>query len=254
MSETLIALSIGNTRTKIGAFAQGKPVSTLAIENTSRGAIGPAVVKAWRELDDPSAPVVVSSVNATVCDAVLASLPSNIRTARVERDLPIPIGRQLDPESIVGEDRLLNAAAAYDTLKQMCVVVDAGTAVTVDYVDGQGTFHGGAIAPGLAMMLHTLHTQTAQLPEVTFVKPEEPIGHNTQQAMRSGVYYALRGLVRELVEQYAGVGESWPIVVATGGDAHTLFEGCDFVDRTVPELTLLGIALTYKYAVANEEE
>ena len=53
---------------------------------------------------------------------------------------------------MVGEDRLLNAAAAFDKLNQSCVVVDAGTALTIDYIDGKGTFHGGAIVPGAQLI------------------------------------------------------------------------------------------------------
>src|SRR5699024_6071301 len=127
----------------------------------------------------------------------------NIPVQRIEHDINIPIGRQLDPEAIVGEDRLLNAAASYDVLKQACVVIDAGTAITVDFVDGQGTFHGGAIAPGAQSMLNTLADKTSQLPEVELKAPREYIGHNTTEAMRGGVFYCLRGMVRELVEHYA---------------------------------------------------
>src|SRR5699024_575466 len=100
----------------------------------------------------------------------------NIPVQRIEHDINIPIGRQLDPEAIVGEDRLLNAAASYDVLKQACVVIDAGTAITVDFVDGQGTFHGGAIAPGAQSMLNTLADKTSQLPEVELKAPREYIG------------------------------------------------------------------------------
>ena len=76
---------------------------------------------------------------------------------RVGDDLPIPIQVDLAPETITGSDRLLNAVAAFDVLQQACVVVDAGTAVTVDFIDGKGTFHGGAIAPGARMQLAALH-------------------------------------------------------------------------------------------------
>jgi type III pantothenate kinase len=158
----------------------------------------------------------------------------------------------LDPEAIVGEDRLLSAAAAYDVLKQACVVVDAGTAVTIDFVDGAGTFHGGAILPGAQVMLDSLHERTAQLPEIVFTKPKEPIGHNTEQAMLTAVFYGVRGAVRELVEQYAQVLGSFPIVVATGGDAEMLFGDYELVERIVPDLGLMGIALTYDRAIQGE--
>jgi type III pantothenate kinase len=146
----------------------------------------------------------------------------------------------------------LNAAAAYDVLHQACVVVDAGTAMTVDFVDGEGTYHGGAIAPGAKMMLDALHGHTDQLPQVGWEKPLEPIGHNTAEAMRSGVFHGMRGMVRELVEQYAQISGAYPIVVVTGGDAQLLFDDYDLVDRIVPELVLRGIESTVRVAMQSD--
>jgi type III pantothenate kinase len=132
------------------------------------------------------------------------------------------------------------------------VVVDAGSAITVDFVDGEGTFQGGAIAPGARMMLRALHQQTAALPAVEFAAPEgagdssgddfQPFGRNTPQAMLNGVFFGARGLVRQLAERYAEKYEAYPTIIATGGDAKVLFEGDDLVERIVPELTLRGVA------------
>jgi len=163
----------------------------------------------------------------------------------------VPIGRQLDPESLVGVDRLLNAAAAYDTAKQACVVVDAGTAVTIDFVDGEGTFHGGAILPGVRMMLQALDEKTAQLPEVGFKPPAEAIGHNTAEAMLTGVFHGVRGAVRELTEKYAEQYGAYPRVIATGGDAPALFEGYELVEDIVPELTLQGLSVARRHQLEN---
>ena len=195
--------------------------------------------------------ILLSSVNPPVANWVEQEVAEHFKRSvtRVERDLPIPIGRQLDPEAIVGEDRLLNAAAAFDVLKQACVVVDAGTAMTVDFIDGAGTFHGGAITPGAQLMLDSLNQRTAQLPEVELAKPAEAIGHSTIEAMKSGVFYGLRGVVHELVERFAESTGQYPLVVATGGDADLLFRDDELVDRVVPDLTLIGIAATLRIAL-----
>ena len=84
-------------------------------------------------------------------------------------------------------------------------------------------------------------------------RPQEPIGHNTAEAMRCGAYYGLRGAVRELVERYAEVVGSFPVVVATGGDVEMLFENFDLIDRIVPDLTLMGMAVTLQSAVSAKE-
>lgn len=251
----LLAVSVGNTRTRVGAFVEGKLVEAATLENQRDGDLGDAIGRAFSPLrghDD--AAVLMSSVNPPAAQRIEEQIHTHLgrEILRVERDLPIPIGRQLDREAIVGEDRLLNAAAAFDVLKQACVVVDAGTAITVDFVDGAGTFHGGAIAPGAQLMLDALHMRTAQLPEVEFARPVEAIGHNTMEAMKAGAFHGLRGMVRELVEQYAERVGQFPMVVATGGDGNLIFRDFDLVDRVVPDLTLMGLAMTLRRSMEGE--
>ena len=255
MSLNFMGISIGNTRTRIGMFEDGKLTSSQVHSNKLIDQLDVQAQISFETIRDKEGScVVISSVNPQITDRIKSEVVDRLETRvyRVEEDLNVPIGRQLDPETIVGDDRLLNAAAAYDVLKQSCVVVDAGTALTVDFIDGAGTFHGGAILPGASSMLTALHQHTAQLPEVTLAKPEEPIGHNTAQAMRAGIYYGLRGAVRELVEQYAQVAGGFPLVVATGGDAQQLFEDFDLIDRVVPDLTLEGMALTLRTAMSTK--
>lgn len=252
----LLALSIGNTRTRVGRFEDDKLTFSTALANHRLASdLASVLQEAWGPLQSQEdAAVLLASVVPDLSPQVaeIAGRTTGKKILLAETDLPIPVGRQLDRETLVGQDRLLNAAAAYDTLKQACVVVDAGTAITVDFIDGAGTFHGGAIAPGAQLMLDSLHQHTAQLPEITMAAPEEPIGHNTAQAMRSGVYHGLRGMVRELVEQYAQAVGSFPLVIATGGSAELLFANYELIDRLVPDLTLLGLAVTYRRA--SEED
>jgi type III pantothenate kinase len=255
MSLNLLAISVGNTRTRIGIFFDGRLDEDSALDNAKYTLLTEKIREAYEKvvgLDDPT--VMLASVNPPLAERIESFITAELspnRFLRTERDIDIPIGRQLDPEAMVGEDRLLNAAGAFEVLQQACVVVDAGTAITVSYIDGAGTFHGGAIAPGASMMLKALHEHTAQLPETTPAKPIEPVGHNTIEAMRSGMYYGLRGMVKELVEQYAEAAGVYPMVVATGGDAEMLFAGDPLIDRIAPQLTLFGMIVTLKKA--NEE-
>lgn len=253
----LLAVTVGNTRTRVGAFIDGQLTQTAAFENQRNQKLDQAIADAFAPIRErPNAAVLLASVNHTVSDALEQSIRKKLHcdVKRVERDVPIPIGRQLDPEAIVGEDRLLNAAAAYDVLQQACAVVDAGTAITVDFVDGVGTFHGGAIAPGGQLMLDALSRRTAMLPEIELGKPIEPIGHNTAEAMRAGVFYGMRGMVRELVEQFADTVGAFPLVVVTGGDGDLLFRDWEMVDRVVPDLTLRGIAVTLRRALEQDAD
>jgi type III pantothenate kinase len=256
MKVNLLAINVGNTRTQVGAFHQGKLEQSQSVPSGDVAQLKQALEQCYKIIAEESDVfVLMASVNANGAQAVEQAAAGVIDKPirRVEKDIPIPVGRQLDRETIVGEDRLLNAAAAYAVLKQTCIVVDAGTAVTIDLVDGEGTFHGGAIAPGARLMLSSLHQHTAQLPEVTLEKPLEPIGHNTVEAMRTAVYHGLRGMVRELTEQYAENIGTYPLVIATGGDAQLLFEDYELIDRVVPDLTLIGLRVTLEAYLREDE-
>ena len=253
----LLAISVGNSRTAVGRFLDGKLEASDHLENADLAVLAKGVAKHWSAMDDVDAMAVMTSVNEKVAVPLEKALAAELGTEihRVRRDLAIPVGTCVDDESKVGDDRLLAAAAAYDALKQAVVVIDAGTAITVDFVDGEGTFHGGAIAPGASLQLRALHEHTDQLPRVAFAQPDaEPFGRNTAAAMLLGVHEGLRGMVRQLVERYAEHYGAFPMVVATGGDAETLFSGDELVDRIVPELVLMGIAVAARHAGEDADD
>lgn len=256
MSVNLLAINVGNTRTQVGSFLDGRMTEPQRFTHDQPDALARAVLalhEPLREATDSA--VYLSSVNDDAAQRVLEIVEEKLGVVvlRMERDVRIPIGRQLDPEAIVGEDRLLNAAAAFERVKQACIVVDAGTAVTVDFVDGTGTFQGGAIFPGLTTQARSLRDATSLLPLVEFVRPTEAIGHNTVQAICSGLFHGIRGAVRELVEKYAEVYLAYPKVIATGGDAELLFTGYELVESIVPSLTLEGMAVTHRFATQDAE-
>ncbi|MDY7107888.1 MAG: type III pantothenate kinase [Planctomycetota bacterium] len=253
----LIAISVGNSRTACALYEGGKREESERFGNAELPGLVEQMTAWWRRIADaPRAAIVLASVNAAIADRVALTLEDqlSVDVYRVSRDLPIPIGRQLEPETMTGPDRLLNAAAAFDTVKQACIIVDAGTAVTVDFVDGEGTFHGGAIAPGGSLQLNALHEHTAALPDVKFDAPDdEAFGRSTTQAMLHGVYHGIRGMIWRLVEQYAEAYGAYPMVIATGGDAELLFSHDELIDRIVPDLTLMGIAAAARHALVPDD-
>lgn len=206
-----------------------------------------------------SAPIVIATVNEKTSRALINRLISDDRVTgeihQIGRDVPPSIASSIPPSIATGQDRLLAAAGAFKLLGQACVVVDAGTAVTIDFVDGEGVFQGGAILPGVSMSLRALHEGAPALPLLTPAKPDdaEPFGKNTEQAMLNGSIYGIRGAVRLLTERYAERYGAYPMVIATGGDAALLFDGDDLMDRVVPDLALRGIAIAYLVALTGDE-
>lgn len=253
-NEAFIALAVGNTRARWGLFRGRELDEASAAPWSDAQTIAASILRLAEGV--PDAVVVMSSVNPPAADVIAERIGSGggVRVARIGFDVAIPLSHTLDDAKTLGQDRALCALAAYRRAKQACVVVDAGTAITVDFVDGEGVFQGGVIAPGLNMMLGAMHSRTAALPSVPFApvdRADGPFGKDTRGAMVRGVRNAAKGLVRETIEQYAEVFGAYPQIVATGGDARTLFEDDDLVEMIVPDLQLLGIAEAFLAADAE---
>lgn len=244
----IVVIGVGNTRTTLATWTNEQLVSPLPVPTGDVAAF-----------EEAYAAHLAASANGRIGATALAcvvpgALPQigNLVRERTDKDvlvvgdtirLPMEVD-VIDPKA-VGVDRVCGAAAAYDTLKTGCTIVSFGTAVTIDLVDDEGTFVGGAILPGVRMQIKALHEHTAQLPEVEPGVPALPYGRDTKEAIQTGVCRGLAGAVRGIVEGYASHMNRWPQVVATGGDLTLMAPHCDFLDSMVAHLVLRGIALAY---------
>jgi type III pantothenate kinase len=145
----------------------------------------------------------------------------------------------------VGHDRLLNARAARAAVPTSPVVaVSAGTAVTVDLIDPDGTFRGGVIFPGVGAMAKSLYQFTAALPLVKVEGPHPPVpGTATEPAIAAGIWWAAVGGIRAIIAEYQKGTKRPPRVLLTGGDGELLLPGLPEGTDLRPHLTLEGIRL-----------
>lgn len=273
MGDQLLLVSVGNTRTRFAMVRNGELDPSRVEMNADVEALARAInehrgegVSADGEAEEARPPVLIASVHPPTAAAIQRALTAAgrhvSRLGRGPDELPIPVNHTLDDPSTVGTDRLLDALGAYSRAKSACVVIDAGTAITVDFVDGDGTFHGGAIAPGVRMMLEALHEKTASLPLVTLgpdvLPPTDeqaaPFGRSTRPAIALGVLSAARGMAHLLIDRYAQFYQAYPRIIATGGDAPLLFEGDGLVEHIVPDLPLIGMLEAYRRLEALDEE
>ena len=248
MDINVLVINVGNSRLALGAFVAGELEYIKRINIDQRGDWLGAIREAWSHIEArPDAAVAGANVNPPLIESiehvVMEATGQAVQWVGKKIDLPTKVLTENPQET--GVDRILNVAAAYEQMQKACMVVDAGTAITIDCCDDDGNFLGGAIAPGAKLMLDALHTQTAKLPQVALDVPREAIGKTTQSAIQIGVYQAIRGLVRELAENYAVELGSWPDIIATGGDAAKLFQDWEIIHAIAPDLTLYGIALAY---------
>jgi type III pantothenate kinase len=145
----------------------------------------------------------------------------------------------------VGADRIVNAVAAIHYYKPPLIVVDLGTAMTFCYVDEQGCWSGGAIAPGIGISTEALYSKAAKLPRIEITKPLGIIGRNTVASMQSGIFYGFVGQINEIINRMKGELQVNPTVVATGWLSVLFEQETRAIDIVDPLLTLKGLQLIY---------
>jgi len=245
----LLILEIGNSHVSLATLIRGKIFTNLRFEPDDLAGIGEAAEAAWVALPaEYERCVVVGSVVrktlASVRELLAEKLDTEIRVVGEEIHRPMSVAVEA-PER-VGIDRVCAAAAAYDVLKRSCVVASFGTAVTIDCINDEGVFMGGAILPGMWLQAKALHDGTDALPNVDISASTHVFGDTTEDAIRVGILTGMVGALREIVERYATELGSWPQLVVTGGGAELVKSQCEFIDNVVPDLCIRGIALAHK--------
>jgi len=253
----LLAVDIGNSRMKLGLFETcEKPVDQLP---------RPIRTCELSTLDEPFDELIswlqphaierlswrLGTVNLLGSTRLIAWLRERDAAGGLmmlaRDDLPLEV--ELERPDMVGVDRLL-AAVAVNHLRTAgvpAVIVDLGTAITVDLLSSAGVFRGGAIWPGIAMAARALHEFPDLLPKLdmtSLVEAPTALGTSTVDAMQSGLYWGAIGGVKELIAKLADEVGQTPQVFVTGGAAQAITTLIDPAALCVPDLVLAGIALT----------
>lgn len=260
--DAILVADVGNSRIKLGVVALGGGPGASPLPGIdrrqdlfSRG-FRPEHLRDWLAGAAPGPAVVfIASVHdaaAARLEAALAELSATqhrpLRQRRiVHADLPLDV--RLPEPHRVGIDRLAAAAAAglVKRAARPAIIVDCGTAATVDIVAADGAFLGGAILPGPALMTRALAEGTSRLPEVAALErgavPAMP-GRSTQEAIAAGIGWGMRGAIARLVEEARrSLGpEGDPEIILTGGWRGAVREAVPHA-RELPDLVLAGIAL-----------
>ena len=262
MNVTLLAVDIGNSSTKIGWFQDWSirhgslPVPEQMRDCATAHPLSEGVI---RELPTDSSIWRVASVHReaerVLENWVRANRPQDDFKILTHRDLPLEVHVEF-PER-VGLDRLSAAVAARFLASKgpsqgqrgpilPAIVVDAGTAITVDLVSPEGAFEGGVILPCFRLTAQALAAGTNQLPLATFTGQDQPppvVGKNTDGAIRSGLFWGAVGAVREVIERMSAGLKEKPHVFVTGGDLRHLAPLVSPHSQFVPNMVLSGIAL-----------
>ncbi|MEM1100392.1 MAG: type III pantothenate kinase [Pseudomonadota bacterium] len=166
-------------------------------------------------------------------------------------DCLLPVDPRVDEGTIVGPDRLVNTAGAFDLHGGDLIVVDFGTATTFDVVDHDGAYVGGVISPGVNLSLEALHMAAAALPHVDITKPQRVVGTNTVACMQSGIFWGYVGLIKEVTARITAERERPMKIVATGGLAPLFEQAEELFDVFEDDLTMHGLTVIHRHNKEN---
>jgi len=243
----LLAIDIGNTSIYNGIFNKNALKKTFRISAYS-GNLDKEYRAGLKGYLGKIDSVIVTSVAPLVLKKVQKAIRKTIgkRCAVVGKDVDSGVKNLYNNPGQVGSDRLVNARAAYELYGGGCVIVDFGTAITIDIVNKKKQYIGGVISPGPGISLAALSEKTALLPKVSIRKPKGLLGKNTKESMIIGVVHGFSslcdGIVGKLKNQYCKDAK----VVVTGGFSGLLGPYCKSADKIDPELTLKGLAIISK--------
>ena len=199
--------------------------------------------------------------SAALCSVVPSLTPQAVKLCRDSLQLePIVadasstgLKNLYQPPAAVGADRLVNALAAHQLAPQGAIIADFGTATTVDAVSPDGTYLGGAIAPGIGISSDALFRAAARLPRVELKAPARTLALNTTESIQAGLVFGYAGLTKELLMRArADFIADWPTepaIYATGGLAELIAPLVPLIQNIEPHLTLNGLRLLHRSAL-----
>ncbi len=253
-----LVVDVGNTNTVLGRARNGEIEERWRVQ-TRPGITPDELWHSWKpmlgdELHSRTR-VLGASVVPDVTEALRNLLHRYLEVPPYLLESPwtdIPIRVAAGSGEDVGADRVAGAAAMYETYGTG-IVVDFGTATTIDVVGEGGTYRGGVILPGVRSAAHGLASAAAKLPLISPRRPRKIACGNTVEAIQSGLFYGTAGAVQRVVDELRGEFSLDPHgpVVATGGMADPFRELCPTITHRDPNLVLRGIIQAFENATDN---
>jgi len=254
----LLAIDVGNTNIVLGVFdgatlVQSWRLQTLR-ERTSDelGLLVDGLFAHSRIERVQIRAVIVGSVVPPLTGTMRGMVQRHFGITAVTVEPGVNTGMPIlyENPSEVGADRIVNAVAAYEKFGRAAIhpliVVDFGTATTLDAITAKGEYLGGAICPGVQISADALFQRAARLPRIDVRKPSSVIGRTTVGAMESGLFWGyvamVEGLVRRMSDELGGSA----LCVATGGLANVIAPETPLIQHVDPDLTLQGLRIVWE--------
>jgi type III pantothenate kinase len=250
----LLAIDIGNTNIVLGLYREGRLITHWRLlTQAERTADEYGVIISHLVSGEGFQRGQIKAIAASCVVPPMVSVTQELALKFFKLE-PLMVGPGVktgmpilyDSPKDVGADRIVNGIAAYEKFRDACIVVDFGTATTVDFISRKGEYVGGAIAPGLLISLEALVQRASKLPRIEIVRPKEIVGRNTVQSIQAGIFYGYVGLVDGIVSRIQKEHGIDANVIATGGLAPLIASECSTISAVDEFLTLEGLRIIHE--------
>lgn len=250
----LLAIDIGNTNIVIGCIQDDVIQFKARIATDRLRTSDQYGVEIKNMLEAYGVPI--SQIEDCIISSVVPPVFNSVRTGviKILGKQPMVVGPGLktglsihvDIPSQVGSDRIVIAVAALAEYKAPLILMDMGTATTIEVVEPENKYVGGVIFPGVRISLDALTSRAAQLPSISLDKPKSVISKNTVDCMRSGMMYGTAAMIDGLIERIEEELGHRATLIATGGMAQFITPLCRREIILDKELLLKGLNIIYK--------
>ena len=250
----LLAIDIGNTNIVLGGIRDDEIVFQARIAtdrlrtSDQYGVEIKNMIEAFGIRLEEISDCIIASVVPPVFNSVRTGVMKIIgkQPLVVGPGLKTGLNIRMDVPSQVGSDRIVAAVAALAEYPAPLILMDLGTATTVEVIDKESNYIGGVIFPGVKLSLDALTSRAAQLPGISLDQPKKVIGKNTVDCMRSGMMYGTAAMIDGLVERMEAELGYKTTLVATGGMAQFISPLCNREIILEKDLLLKGLNIIYK--------
>ena len=235
-----LVIDLGNSRAKTAVFNKNEIVTVFTIEDPSPDRLLSLGLDRFNMTAG-----IISSVSDNP-ESYMAAFPE-LSWIMLNAGTPLPIRNNYQTPETLGKDRLAGVVGGH-LMKpgQDLLIIDAGTALTIDFISREGVYSGGSISPGLSMRFNALHTFTTRLPLLKYEEIDFLTGRNTHQSILTGVINGMRAEIDGIIDLYR-ISCPDVSVILTGGDTYYFEKILKNNIFAFPNLVLTGLKLILDY-------